>query len=347
MVVLAWWRHLCVILQRRSESKMKNIREKFIISIIDNDGVRQFNVHRFITKVLAYFVGFFVIASVVLFFTIRFLADELKSMQGHKDDTLDKYAEVYKENLALKGEIKKSKEHLEEINQKIVDLEDVISMKNAIIEAKETNPFDISTLTLAQKKMILQIIPHSTPFKSKNAESSVDSEAKNPKDSAKKSTDSANQKDSTKAQFQRIGVLFEVPKSTPIIAAADGIVDLTRGNDTKGIGKFVKIVHTFGFNSIYGHLSKVSVKRGDVVKKGQIIGYSGTHNNKNMLYYDIRFLGSKVNMEAFLKWDIGNFDDMMNAPSIVNWDSLLWTFNDMVQISSHKVLSDSAPKMKN
>lgn len=318
---------------------MKNIRDKFIISIIDNNGVKQFNVHRFIKKVLIYFVGFFAIISVVLFFTIRILADELKNMQGRKDDTLEKYVEVYKENESLKMEVSKNQEQLDEINQKISDLEDVISMKNAIIEAKEANPFDITTLTKAQKKLILQIIPNSAPFAESKAKSNADS-ANRTKNAESNSKIAESSKITPK--FQRIGVVFELPKSTPIIAAADGMVDLTRGEDTKGIGRFVKIVHTFGFNSIYGHLSKLSVRRGDVVKKGQIIGYSGAHNGKNMLYYDIRFLGSKVNMADFLRFDIENFDSVVNSTSIVNWDSLLWTFNDMVQISSHKILSDSA-----
>lgn len=294
---------------------MKNIRDKFIISIIDNNGVRQFNIHRFVKKVLFYFVGFLVVVSVVLFFTIRLLADELKSMQNRKDDTIEKYVEVYNENANLKHEVNKSQEQLDEINQKILDLEDVISMKDAIIEAKENNPFDISTLTKKQKEMILKILPNAMPF---------------------------NDKTQSSPTFQKTGVIFTLPSAIPIIAAADGMVDLTRGDDTKGIGRFVKIVHTFGFNSIYGHLSKVSVKRGDVVKKGQIIGYSGKHNGKNSLYYDIRFLGSKVNMEKFLSWDIDNFDSMVGSESIVNWDSLLWTFSDIMQISSHKVLSQDS-----
>lgn len=291
---------------------MKNIRDKFIISIIDNNGVKQFNIHRFVKKVLFYFVGFFVIVSIVLFFTIRILADELKSMQNRKDDTIEKYVEVYNENVSLKLEVNKSQEQLDEINQKILDLEDVISMKNAIVEAKENNPFDIATLTDKQKDMILKIIPNALPFSDEVQSSPT---------------------------LQKTGAIFALPRSIPIIATADGMVDLTRGDDTKGIGRFVKLVHTFGFNSIYGHLSKLSVKRGDVVKKGQIIGYSGKHNGKNSLYYDIRFLGSKVNMERFLSWNLNNFDSMVGGESIVNWDSLLWTFNDMVQISSHKVIS--------
>ncbi len=298
-----------------------NIRDKFIISIIDNNGVRQFNVHRFIKKVLAYGFGFFAIVAVVVFFAIRLLASELKSMQSYKDDTVEKYVEVYNENLNLKHDVDRSQEQLDEINQKIADLEDVISMKNAIVEAKEHNPFDISTLSAKNREMMLKILPNSKPF------SGLD----------------------INATPQKTGVLFKVPSGTPIIATADGVVDLTRSDATKGIGKFVKIVHTFGFNSIYGHLSKISVSRGDVVRKGQIIGFSGANNGASSLYYDIRFLGSEVNIEKFVAWNLGDFESIMNtADGIVNWDSLLWTFNDMMQISSHKALSaDSSDSIKN
>lgn len=295
----------------------KNIRDKFIISIIDNNSVKQFNVHRFIKKVLFYCVGFFAIVAVVLYFTIRFLADELKGMQGRRDDTIEKYAEVYKENVSLRQEVHKSQEQLDEVNKKIVDLEDVISMKNSIIEAKETNPFDIESLNDKQKEMLLRIVPNAKPFSNKvTAEPS----------------------------FQRRGAIFSIPNATPIIATADGIVDLTRSNDTTGIGKFVKIVHTFGFNSIYGHLSKLAVNRGDVVKRGQIIGYSGKHNGNPSVFYDIRFLGSEVEMAYFVAWNLENFNSVVSAESIVNWDSLLWTFNDMIQITSHKVLTQDTPR---
>lgn len=295
----------------------KNIRDKFIISIIDNNSVKQFNVHRFIKKVLFYCVGFFAIVAVVLYFTIRFLADELKGMQGRRDDTIEKYAEVYKENVSLRQEVHKSQEQLDEVNKKIVDLEDVISMKNSIIEAKETNPFDIESLNDKQKEMLLRIIPNAKPFSNKVTAEPI---------------------------FQRRGAIFSIPNATPIIATADGIVDLTRSNDTTGIGKFVKIVHTFGFNSIYGHLSKLAVNRGDVVKRGQIIGYSGKHNGNPSVFYDIRFLGSEVEMAHFVAWNLENFNSVVSTESIVNWDSLLWTFNDMIQITSHKVLTQDTPR---
>ncbi|RDU65433.1 M23 family metallopeptidase [Helicobacter sp. MIT 14-3879] len=291
---------------------MKNIRDKFIISIIDNNGIRQFNIHRFVKKFLFYCSIFIIIFAFVLFFAIKILASELKSMQNHKDDTIDKYVVVYNDNANLQQEIEQSQHKLNEINQKILDLEDVISLRNSSVEVEPINQFDLKSLNLNQKNLILKLLPNSKPFNS-----SI--EAKN--------------------SLLKSGIVFILPPNTPIYATADGIVDLTRSEDTKGIGKFVKLVHSFGFSSIYGHLSKVSVNRGDVVKKGDIIGYSGKNSEADNLYYDIRFLGSEVDLKNFINWDIDSFEIVMNSNSIVNWNSLLWTFNDMMQISNHKVLS--------
>lgn len=291
---------------------MKNIRDKFIISIIDNNGIKQFNIHRLAKKILAYVAIFIAILGVVLFFSIKFLASELKSMQSHKDDTIDKYVVVYNENLALQQEVERSQNTLDEINQKILDLEDVISMKNASVEVKSSNPFNLANLNTKQKDMILNLLPNSKPFaKTLQAESSL----------------------------LKSGISFSIPQGTPIFATADGIVDLTRNSDTIGIGKFVKVVHSFGFSSIYGYLSKVNVNRGDIVRKGQIIGYSGKNANTDSVYYDVRFLGSEVDLANFITWDLEHFEIVMNKDSIVNWDSLLWTFDDMTKISNHKILS--------
>lgn len=287
------------------------MKEKFIISIIDNNGIKQFNIHSFVKKSLIYVVLFIAILAVVIFFSIKILANELTSIQNRKDNTIDKYVSVYNENLFLQHQIEQSQMVLDNINKKITDLEDVISMKNARIEVKSSNPFDVSRLSLKQKEVILNLLPNSKPFSN-----------------------------DLKAPFNRLksGMIFYIPQGTPIFATADGIVDLTRDNDTIGIGKFVKIVHSFGFSSIYGHLSKVNVKRGDIVKKGKIIGYSDRSAGAIGVYYDIRFLGSEVDLENFINWNLNNFEIVMNKDSIVNWDSLLWVFDDMMKIVNHKIL---------
>ncbi len=291
--------------------KSGNIRDKFIISIVDNNGVKQFSIHRLVKRFIFYFVIFFVISSIIIFFTIKFLANELKEMKAEKNLILDKYIHIYDKNENIKQQVEISQYKLDEINRRIFELEDIISMKDSVVNNDNVAEYDISSLSESKKHTILQLLPNSLPFYS----------------------------DDFSTSSLKSGLIFDIPKETPIYATADGIVDLTRDNYTKGIGKFVKIVHSFGFTSIYGYLSKVNVKRGDIARKGQLIGYAGIPNAKN-LYYDIRFLGSEVDVERFAYWNIDNFASVINQDSIVNWDSLLWTFDDIIKINDHKIFSE-------
>ena len=75
------------------------------------------------------------------------------------------------------------------------------------------------------------------------------------------------------------GVDLAAPIGTPLLAAEDGTVMATGNQDAycpKGAyGKFVVINFTNNLTGLYGHMSKILVSKGDIVKRGQVIGYSG------------------------------------------------------------------------
>jgi murein DD-endopeptidase MepM/ murein hydrolase activator NlpD len=75
------------------------------------------------------------------------------------------------------------------------------------------------------------------------------------------------------------GVDLAAPIGTPVLAAEDGTVAAAGNQDSycpKGAyGKFIAINFTDNLTGLYGHLSKISVSKGDTVKRGQLIGYSG------------------------------------------------------------------------
>jgi murein DD-endopeptidase MepM/ murein hydrolase activator NlpD len=87
---------------------------------------------------------------------------------------------------------------------------------------------------------------------------------------------------------------------TPIIAPASGIVSDT-GNDV-AYGKLLVIFHGFGMTSRYGHLSKVLVKVGQRVKRGDKVaevGMTGKTTGPH-LHYEVKVNGISVNPMRYI-----------------------------------------------
>ncbi len=71
-----------------------------------------------------------------------------------------------------------------------------------------------------------------------------------------------------------LGVDFGAKRGTPLLAVSDG--KIIYAGWMGGYGKVVKIKHSNGFVSLYAHQSRIRVKRGQRVRRGQIIGYVGS-----------------------------------------------------------------------
>ena len=69
-----------------------------------------------------------------------------------------------------------------------------------------------------------------------------------------------------------------MPEGTPIKAAEDGVVAYA-GSELKGYGNLVLVRHSNGFVTAYAHASELSVKKGETVKRGQVIGKAGATGN--------------------------------------------------------------------
>jgi len=85
------------------------------------------------------------------------------------------------------------------------------------------------------------------------------------------------------------GVNFAVPEGTGVRAAEDGVVAYA-GNELKGYGNLVLIKHADGYVTAYAHNSELSVKRGDTVRRGQIVAKAGQSGNVTspQLHFEIR-----------------------------------------------------------
>ena len=101
--------------------------------------------------------------------------------------------------------------------------------------------------------------------------------------------------------LQNDGINLAVPEGTPVKAAEDGVVAYA-GNELKGYGNLVLVRHSNGFVTAYAHASEILVKRGDTVKRGQVIAKSGQSGNVTapQLHFEIRKGATPVDPAQYL-----------------------------------------------
>jgi murein DD-endopeptidase MepM/ murein hydrolase activator NlpD len=100
---------------------------------------------------------------------------------------------------------------------------------------------------------------------------------------------------------QNDGINIALPENTPVKAAEDGVVAYA-GNELKGYGNLVLVRHPNGYVTAYAHAKELLVKRGDQVKRGQVIARSGQTGNVNapQLHFEIRKGASPLDPTRFL-----------------------------------------------
>lgn len=97
------------------------------------------------------------------------------------------------------------------------------------------------------------------------------------------------------------GINLSVPEGTPVKAAEDGVVAYA-GSELKGYGNLVLIRHSNGYVSAYAHASELMVKRGETIKRGQVIAKSGQSGEVSspQLHFEIRKGSTPVDPLKFL-----------------------------------------------
>ncbi len=94
------------------------------------------------------------------------------------------------------------------------------------------------------------------------------------------------------------GIDLGCDRGTPVYATGDAVVQRTdRGEPKRGYGQQVLLNHKFGYQTRYAHLSKILVKPGDKVMRGQIIGEVGNTGGSTAphLHYEVIHMGTPVN----------------------------------------------------
>lgn len=125
----------------------------------------------------------------------------------------------------------------------------------------------------------------------------------------------------TKVKKKHPGTDFSLPTGSPIYATGDGVVKFAR-KSFGGYGNQIEINHGFGYRTKYAHLSEFLVKKGQRVKRGQVIAYSGNTGRSTAphLHYEVIKDGKKINPVHYFSKDVTDeeYAEILRLSSIEN-----------------------------
>mgnify|MGYP001220922748 FL=1 len=103
-----------------------------------------------------------------------------------------------------------------------------------------------------------------------------------------------------KTRKMHYGMDYSAKVGTEIYATGDGVISKVK-RSKRGYGNYVKINHGFGYETLYAHMSKYIVKKGQKVKRGEVIGYVGNTGISTAphLHYEVRKDNKKINPVNF------------------------------------------------
>ena len=101
------------------------------------------------------------------------------------------------------------------------------------------------------------------------------------------------------------GMDFSAKSGTPIYATGDGKISLVK-RSRRGYGNHVIIDHGYGYKTLYAHMKEYTVRKGENVKRGEIIGYVGSTGTSvgPHLHYEVIKDGKKINPVNFYYNDL-------------------------------------------
>ncbi|MGA9588657.1 MAG: M23 family metallopeptidase, partial [Salegentibacter sp.] len=119
----------------------------------------------------------------------------------------------------------------------------------------------------------------------------------------------------TKVKKFHYGMDFSAPRGTPVYATGDGTV-IRADNRSTGYGNHIRIDHGYGYTTLYGHLYKYNVKRGQKVHRGDVIGFVGStgRSQGTHLHYEVFKDGEHINPINFYYGNLSpeEFDEILN-----------------------------------
>lgn len=296
------------------------MKNKYYISITDLKGTKYFSVNKIIKKYIILFILLSLIIFALLTTSTIFFNMRMRKYNRLIKEKVDEYNMLAKENASLYNDLEDSRKQFADINEKIVLIEELISDTNHSIEEtlNPTEKLEFLQMDLQKKKFFLQNIPNGNPIENFKGYTSGFGKRSHPVLGKK---------------MFHYGLDYRAKIGVGVIAPSDGVIEFA-GFNTGGFGNLIIISHNYGFKTYYAHLSKIDVKVGDFVTKGQKIGETGNSGRSSgpHLHYEIHYLGKRLNPINFVNWNLENYVNLFNNEKGVKWQFLAKTINHQAQI---------------
>jgi len=314
------------------------LHNQFTITIHDEHGIKQFNLHQIIKHAGIYLLIFLLFIFALAAFAIAYLNVSVDEIQTKKDELKSAFSALEDKNKKLIKTVEVTENTLKMKRNELVTITDKLSeIENLIgLSTQEGTPLtqrvDLATVTSEEMAALMQHIPNGSPVEYKGLTSKFGYRVHPTLD---------------RKEFHR-GSDLKAPMNTPVYATADAVAEWAAMHKSSGYGRLIILDHSFGFKTYYGHLNKIVVKSGQFIKRGDLIGYTGNSGMSNgpHLHYEVRFVQRALNPFWFLKWNIASYNSIFEKEKNVPWQSLITATTRLhkttTQPSSQKVLLSRA-----
>ena len=291
------------------------MNDHFTVTIHDDNGVKQFNLHKFVKRAIFYAVSFLAVIAFIGIGTILYLNNTVDDIEKNIVEVKSAYDELQGKNDQLNQEIHTNqvslitkKKELDELSESLHEIESLIGLapdENTTIQDR----VNATKLNSEHRATLLQFIPNGSPIKYKGITSKFGYRI---------------HPTLKRKEFHR-GSDMRAKMKTPVYATADGMVEWAGFHKRSGYGKLVILEHNYGFKSYFGHLNKIVVKSNQFVKKGDLIAYTGNSGMSSgpHLHYEIKYIHTTVNPFWFIKWTVENYDEIFLKEKKIPWQSLI------------------------
>ena len=287
----------------------------FTVTIHDHNGVKQYNLHKFVKKALFYSIFFLALVAIISVGTILYLSDEVDIIESKRIQEQNDYLKLQNKNAKLYTNIKgiedkldNKKRELDKLSDSLSNIEEMIGI-SPVEDIPLQERVDLAVLNSENMITLLQFIPNGSPIEYKGITSKYGYRM---------------HPTLKRREFHR-GTDMRAKMKTPVYATADAMVEFAGRHNKSGYGRLIILQHNYGFKTYFGHLNKVVVKSGTFVRKGTLIGYTGNSGRSNgpHLHYEVRFMSRPVNPFWFIKWNAQNYNEIFEKEKKIPWQSLI------------------------